>query len=83
MMITTAAVRRHRLFTGTSLANATLSSATAPNPPVTCATQLVMDSTKANHTAKPADPLRAGQEEVVAAWPARGRLSGRNVDYRS
>src|SRR3546814_4804059 len=43
----TAAVRRHRLFTGTSLANATLQlgdcSPGGVGPGVTCMTQLVME----------------------------------------
>src|SRR3546814_3380553 len=49
-----AAVRRHRLFSGTSLANATLKlgdcSPGGVGPGVTCMTQLTMDATKANAT---------------------------------
>src|SRR3546814_7521129 len=45
-----AAVRRHRLFSGTSLANATLQlddcSPGGVGPGVTCLTQLTMDATK-------------------------------------
>src|SRR3546814_13063155 len=46
-----AAVRRHRLFSGTSLANATLKlgdcSPGGVGPGVTCMTQLTMDATQA------------------------------------
>src|SRR3546814_19963270 len=49
-----AAVRRHRLFTGTSLANATLKlgdcSPGSVGPGVTCMTPLPMDTTRANAT---------------------------------
>jgi hypothetical protein len=48
----TAAVRRHRLFAGTALANETLKlgdcSPGGIGPGVTCMTQLAMDATKPN-----------------------------------
>jgi hypothetical protein len=48
----TTAVRRHRLFTGTSLANATLKlgdcSPGGVGPGVTCMTQIVLDPTRPN-----------------------------------
>lgn len=69
-----AAVRRHRLFTGTSLANATLKlgdcSPGGVGPGVTCMTQLVMDPTKANATPqnRPVGFARVGGQWEVAVW---------------
>ena len=69
-----AAVRRHRLFTGTSLANATLKlgdcSPGGVGPGVTCMTQLVMDPTKANSTPqnRPVGFARVGGQWEVAVW---------------
>ncbi|WP_334147119.1 hypothetical protein [Hyphomicrobium sp.] len=70
----TAAVRRHRLFTGTSLANATLKlgdcSPGGVGPGVTCMTQLLMDSTKPNATPqnRPIGFARVNGQWEVAVW---------------
>lgn len=70
----TEAVRRHRLFTGTSLANATLKlgdcSPGGVGPGVTCMTQLVMDSTKPNATPqnRPIGFARVNGQWEVAVW---------------
>ncbi|MEO9337087.1 hypothetical protein ABFT80_06585 [Mesorhizobium sp. SB112] len=70
----TAAVRRHRLFTGTSLANATLKlgdcSPGGVGPGVTCMTQLVMDTTKPNATPqnRPIGFARVNDQWEVAVW---------------
>ncbi|MHC1547939.1 hypothetical protein [Phyllobacterium sp. K27] len=70
----TAAVRRHRLFTGTSLTNATLKlgdcSPGGVGPGVTCMTQLVMDSTKPNATPqnRPIGFARVNGQWEVAVW---------------
>src|SRR3546814_13028860 len=62
-----AAVRRHRLFSGTSLANATLKlgdcSPGGVGPGVTCMTQLTMDATKANATPQNR-PVRSEERRV-------------------
>lgn len=70
----TAAVRRHKLFTGTSLANATLKlgdcSPGGVGPGVTCMTQLTMDPTKPNATPqnRPIGFARVGGQWEVAVW---------------
>lgn len=70
----TAAVRRHRLFTGTSLANATLKlgdcSPGGVGPGVTCMTQIVMDSTKPDATPRnrPIGFARVNGQWEVAVW---------------
>ncbi|NUU49093.1 hypothetical protein HP438_19150 [Sphingomonas zeae] len=70
----TAAVRRHRLFTGTSLANATLKlgdcSPGGVGPGVTCMTQLVMDPTRPNATPqnRPIGFARVNGQWEVAVW---------------
>lgn len=70
----TAAVRRHRLFIGTSLANATLKlgdcSPGGISPGVTCMTQLVMDPTKPNATPqnRPIGFARVDGQWEVAVW---------------
>lgn len=70
----TAAVRRHRLFTGTVLSNATLKlgdcSPGGVGPGVTCMTQLVMDSTKPNAAAqnRPIGFARVNGQWEVAVW---------------
>lgn len=70
----TAAVRRHRLFTGTSLANATLKlgdcSPGGVGPGVTCMTQIVLDSTKAGATSqnRPIGFARVNGQWEVAVW---------------
>lgn len=70
----TAAVRRHRLFTGTSLSNATLKlgdcSPGGVGPGVTCMTQLVMDSTKPNAAPqnRPIGFARVNGQWEVAVW---------------
>lgn len=70
----TAAVRRHRLFTGTSLANATLKlgdcSPGGVGPGVTCMTQIVMDSTKPNAASRnrPIGFARVNGQWEVAVW---------------
>jgi len=69
-----AAVRRHKLFTGTSLANATLKlgdcSPSGVGPGVTCMTQLVMDTTKPNATPqnRPIGFARVNGQWEVAVW---------------
>ena len=69
-----AAVRRHRLFTGTSLANATLKlgdcSPGGVGPGVTCMTQLTMDTTRANATPqnRPVGFARVNGQWEVAVW---------------
>ncbi|RKD74870.1 hypothetical protein [Rhizobium sp. WW_1] len=70
----TAAVRRHRLFTGTSLANATLKlgdcSPGGVGPGVTCMTQIVLDSTKPNAAPqnRPIWFARVNGQWEVAVW---------------
>ncbi|PDS43326.1 hypothetical protein CO662_21560 [Rhizobium anhuiense] len=70
----TAAVRRHRLFTGTSLANATLKlgdcSPGGVGPGVTCMTQIVMDATKpgAAPQNRPVGFARVNGQWEVAVW---------------
>lgn len=70
----TAAVRRHRLFTGTSLATATLKlgdcSPGGVGPGVTCMTQIVLDSTKAGATPqnRPIGFARVNGQWEVAVW---------------
>ncbi len=70
----TAAVRRHRLFTGTSLANATLKlgdcSPGGVGPGVTCMTQLVMDPAKPGAAAqnRPIGFARVNNQWEVAVW---------------
>lgn len=70
----TAAVRRHRLFTGTSLARATLKlgdcSPGGVGPGVTCMTQLVMDRTKPGAAAqnRPIGFARVEGQWEVAVW---------------
>ncbi|PZO02439.1 MAG: hypothetical protein DCF30_05260 [Hyphomicrobiales bacterium] len=70
----TAAVRRHRLFTGTSLADATLKlgdcSPGGVGPGVTCMTQLVMDPTKAGAAPqnRPIGFARINGQWEVAVW---------------
>lgn len=69
----TAAVRRHRLFTG-PLTNATLKlgdcSPGGIGPGVTCMTQIVMDSTKPNATPqnRPIGFARVSGQWEVAVW---------------
>ena len=66
-----AAVRRHRLFTGTSLANATLKLGDcSPGGGVTCMTQLTMDTTRANATPqnRPVGFARVNGQWEVAVW---------------
>ena len=69
-----AAVRRHRLFTGTSLASATLKlgdcSPGGVGPGVTCMTQLTMDATRANATPqnRPIGFARVDGQWEVAVW---------------
>jgi hypothetical protein len=69
----TAAVRRHRLFTG-PLTNATLKlgdcSPGGIGPGVTCMTQIVMDSTKPNATPqnRPIGFARVNGQWEVAVW---------------
>ena len=69
-----AAVRRHRLFTGTSLANATLKlgycSPGGVGPGVTCMTQLTMDTARANATPqhRPVGFARVNGQWEVAVW---------------
>jgi len=69
-----AAVRRHRLFTGTSLANATLKlgdcSPGGVGLGVTCMTQLKMDATRLNATPKnrPIGFARVNDQWEVAVW---------------
>lgn len=69
----TAAVRRHRLFTG-PLTNATLKlgdcSPGGVGPGVTCMTQIVMDSTKPNATPqnRPIGFARVNGRWEVAVW---------------
>jgi hypothetical protein len=70
----TAAVRRHRRFTGTSLENATLKlgdcSPGGIGPGVTCMTQIVMDPTKANAAPqnRPIGFARVDGQWEVAVW---------------
>ena len=70
----TAAVRRHRLFTGTSLANATLKlgdcSPGGVGPGVTCMTQIVLDPTKPNASPqnRPIGFARVNGQWEVAVW---------------
>jgi hypothetical protein len=70
----TAAVRRHRLFTGTSLERATLKlgdcSPGGVGPGVTCMTQLVMDPTKpgAAPQNRPIGFARVNGQWEVAVW---------------
>lgn len=70
----TAAVRRHRLFTGTSLANATLTlgdcSPGGVGPGVTCMTQLVMDPSRPNAVPqnRPIGFARVDGRWEVAVW---------------
>ena len=69
----TAAVRRHRLFTG-PLTNATLKlgdcSPGGVGPGVTCMTQIVMDPTKPNATPqnRPIGFARVNGQWEVAVW---------------
>lgn len=68
------AVRRHRLFTGTSLANVTLKlgdcSPGGVGPGVTCMTQIVLGSTKPNATPqnRPIGFARVNGQWEVAVW---------------
>lgn len=70
----TAAVRRHRLFSGTSLANATLKlgdcSPGGVGPGVTCMTQIVFDPTKPNASPqnRPIGFARVNGQWEVAVW---------------
>lgn len=70
----TDAARRHRLFTGTSLANASLKlgdcSPGGVGPGVTCMTQITMDTTKANATPqnRPIGFARVDGRWEVAVW---------------
>lgn len=70
----TAAVRRHRLFTGTSLANATLKlgdcSPGGVGPGVTCMTQIVLDPTRPNASPqnRPIGFARVNGQWEVAVW---------------
>lgn len=70
----TAAVRRHRLFSGTSLANATLKlgdcSPGGVGPGVTCMTQIVLDPTKPNASPqnRPIGFARVNGQWEVAVW---------------
>ena len=69
-----AAVRRHKLFTGTSLASATLKlgdcSPGGIGPGVTCMTQLTMDATKPSATPqnRPIGFARVNGQWEVAVW---------------
>jgi hypothetical protein len=70
----TAAVRRHRLFTGTSLERATLKlgdcSPGGVGPGVTCMTQLVMDPAKSGAAPqnRPIGFARVNGQWEVAVW---------------
>ena len=70
----TAAVRRHRLFTGTTLAHATLKlgdcSPGGVGPGVTCMTQIVLDSSKVGATPqnRPVGFARINGQWEVAVW---------------
>lgn len=70
----TDAVRRHKLFTGTSLANATLKlgdcSPGGVGPGVTCMTQLMMDPTRPNAAPqnRPIGFARVNGQWEVAVW---------------
>lgn len=70
----TAAVRRHRLFSGTSLANATLNlgdcSPGGVGPGVICMTQIVLDPTKpsASPQNRPIGFARVNGQWEVAVW---------------
>ena len=70
----TDAVRRHKLFTGTSLANATLKlgdcSPGGVGPGVTCMTQLMMDPTRPNAASqnRPIGFARVNGQWEVAVW---------------
>ena len=70
----TAAVRRHRLFTGTSLERATLKlrdcSPGGVGPGVTCMTQLVMDPAKTGAAPqnRPIGFARVNGQWEVAVW---------------
>ena len=70
----TAAVRRHRLFTGTSLSNATLKlgdcSPGGVGPGVTCMTQLTMDPSQPNAMPqnRPIGFARVNGQWEVAVW---------------
>lgn len=70
----TAAVRRHRLFAGPSLANATLKlgdcSPGGVGPGVTCMTQVVLDSTRPNAVPqnRPVGFARVDGQWEVAVW---------------
>jgi hypothetical protein len=70
----TAAVRRHRLFTGTSLERATLKlgdcSPGGVGPGVTCMTQLVMDPAKTGAALqnRPIGFARVNGQWEVAVW---------------
>jgi len=70
----TDAVRRHKLFTGTSLANATLKlgdcSPGGVGPGVTCMTQLTMDPTRPNAASqnRPIGFARVNGQWEVAVW---------------
>lgn len=70
----TDAVRRHKLFTGTSLANATLKlgdcSPGGVGPGVTCMTQLTMDPTRPNAAPqnRPIGFARVNGQWEVAVW---------------
>lgn len=69
-----AAVRRHKLFTGTSLTSATLKlgdcSPGGVGPGVTCMTQLTMDASKPNATPqnRPVGFARVNGQWEVAVW---------------
>ena len=69
-----AAVRRHRLFTGTSLANVTLKlgdcSPGGVGPCVTCMSQLRMDTTRGNARPvnRPVGFARVNGQWDVAVW---------------
>jgi hypothetical protein len=69
-----AAVRRHKLFTGTSLASATLKlgdcSPGGVGPAVTCMTQLTMDASKPNAMPqnRPVGFARVNGQWEVAVW---------------
>lgn len=77
----TAAVRRYRLFTGTSLANATLKlgdcSPGGVGPGVTCMTQTVLDPTRPN-----AVP-RVGRSVLPASTGSGRWRSGNRGDRKS
>ncbi|MGK6313653.1 hypothetical protein [Neorhizobium sp. DT-125] len=76
-----AAVRRHRLFTGTSLANATLKlgdcSPGGVGPDLTCMTQIVLDSTKPNAAPqnRPIGFARVDGQWEVAVWWRRHAIA--------